>query len=93
MSNFIKATGLSAVLAAKSNMPVDAERHTIRLHGDGHVLEGMELLNAYEGERSKLGVLQSGGGVEWRTPKGKKLFLQYGEFSFVINHRPQQKAA
>ena len=60
--------------------------HTIRLHGDGHVLENMELLASYDGERDKQGVLQSQGGVEFRTPKGKKLFLKFSEFSFLFNH-------
>jgi hypothetical protein len=62
-------------------------RHTIRLHGDGHVIENLELVAAYDGERDKFGTLVSQGGVEWRTEKGKKFFCKYSEFSFLINNK------
>lgn len=63
------------------------ERHDIRLHADGHILEGLELLETYEGERDKRGTLTSIGSVEFRTPKGKKFICRFSEFSFLINSR------
>lgn len=97
MSNYLKSLGLLSILAARGvarptyEGSANAERHTIRLHADGHVLPGMELLASYDGERTKLGTLVSSGGVEFRTPKGKKFFVTYGEFSFVINEGGDDK--
>ena len=85
MSSITKCLGLSAVLATLPQGQAENERHVIRLHADGHVLPGMQLLDVYEGERTKNGTLVSSGGVEFRTPKGKKFFLCFNEFSFVFN--------
>lgn len=63
------------------------ERHAIRLHGDGHILEGLELLESYEGERDKHGTLTGVGGIEWRTAHGKKFFVRFNEFSFLSGPR------
>lgn len=60
------------------------QEHTIRLHADGHLIEGLELLDVYEGERDKFHNLQSDGGIEFRTPRGKKFFVTFPEFSFFV---------
>ncbi len=62
-----------------------SKRHIIKLRADGHVLTGMEIHETHDGERDKQGTLVSNGGVEFITPRGKRLFLQYTEFSFIIN--------
>jgi hypothetical protein len=65
----------------------DLSHHSIRLHGDGHVLRNATIEGGYDGERDKWGSLVAQGGVEFRTEKGKKLFLKFSEFSFIINER------
>ena len=82
MSNITKTLNIPRAVPATG-----PQRHDIRLHADGHILHGLELVAAYDGERDKRGVLLSQGGIEWRTEKGKKLFLKYSEFSFLINHK------
>lgn len=61
--------------------------HSIRLHGDGHILNNATIEGGYDGERDKFGTLTAQGGVEFRTEKGKKLFLKFSEFSFLFNQR------
>lgn len=81
---------------------------SIRLHADGSVINGLTVDDVLNGERDvsvfkkladkagALGVLTQGGGVHFIVAKtGKKWFVKYNEFSFIINHRyvkPQPKA-
>lgn len=67
--------------------------HTIVLHADGHVLADMEIHATHDGQRDKQNALVSNGGVEFITGRGKRLFLQYPEFSFVINPTERTLAA
>ena len=86
MSNQSKILAFGATREVKARDLVQNNRHTIRLHGDGHILENISVEGAYDGERDKKGTLLAPGGVEFRTEKGKKLFLKYTEFSFLFNH-------
>ena len=89
MSNIIKTLALAERTLTKAELrAASGNSHVIRLHGDGHVLENVQIEAAYDGERDKKGVLTAPGGVEFRTEKGKKLFLKYIEFSFLFNHSP-----
>lgn len=65
-----------------SNMP---HLHTILLRGDGHVVSDLEIHASHEGERDKQKNLIGGGGVEFITRAGKRFFVQYNEFSFIVN--------
>lgn len=60
-------------------------KHIILLRADGHVVSDLEIHAAHEGERDKTNCLKSSGGVEFITRAGKRFFVQYHEFSFVIN--------
>lgn len=59
--------------------------HLILLRATGHVFAELEVSDVAEGDRDKFGVLQSEGGVTFRTSRGKPWFLKFSEFSFLIN--------
>ena len=62
--------------------------HTIQLHSDRHVVSGLTIHETHEGQRDKFNVLQSAGGVEFVTQKGKRFFVHFNEFSFIVNPTP-----
>lgn len=64
--------------------------HTIRLKADGKKIEDLEIQEGYAGDRGKDNVLESEGGVLFKTPAGKNLFLKFSEFSFWIAAKAQQ---
>lgn len=68
-------------------MQISPQTHDLRLTGDGSVVEDMVIEAAYDGERDQLRNLLQEGGVLFTTPKGKKFFLKYSEFAFIINRR------
>ena len=69
------------------------ELHCIQLHADGHIVNGLEILDIHEGDREKgTNTLLTGRGIEFLTRARKRFFLRYGEFSFIINPAPSTLA-
>jgi hypothetical protein len=53
-------------------------------NGEVHETSGLSIENVFEGERDNCRNLISEGGVEFRAQSGKRFFLRFTQFSFVL---------
>lgn len=78
--------------------------HTIHLKSDNSVFTDLAIEEVYEGERNRnvippalrfgaIGNLVGEGGILFRTRAGKKWFIRFTEFDFLVNYKPKLKTA
>lgn len=59
--------------------------HTVQLRKGGDRFDDLEIEDVYDGDRDESRALLTEGGVMFRTLKGKRWFMKFSEFSFVLN--------